>query len=269
MSGRIFPISLTQAILDGSRKLRSLSDLHCHSLPGFEPPATPQLQLHLPEVWAPAQYLIDMGLRPTFARRLSSIYMDVVARYRETCQSHFNRATHGGHLTEYYHKVFIVLFRRTVQAWESQIVSIVRVQLCQAGALQVTVHPERVDASIIIISKTPRNAQYIVTQIRVDDAAQAEIVTRLGLKSTHLSTDRVGSNRFLSFCTSDQLCQMVTSPSANVTSRLKEVSEQVHALSTDTVDSRLMVCSWSMSVHKAHLYQVARIATNLVNLETP
>ena len=151
MSGRIFPISLTKAILDGSRKLRSLSDLHCHSLPGFEPLATPQLHLHLPEVWAPAQYLIDMGLRPALARRLSNTYMNVVARYRETCQSHFDRASHGGHLTEYNREVFIILFKRTVQAWDSQIVSIARVQLCQAG--QATVLPERVDVSTIVMPK--------------------------------------------------------------------------------------------------------------------
>ena len=158
MSGRIFSISITQAILDGSRKLRSLSDLHCHSLPGFESQAAPQFHLHLPEVWAPAQYLIDVGLRPALARRLSSTYMDFVDRYRKTCQLHFVRATHGGHLTEYCREVFIVLFRRTTQAWGSQIVSIVRAQLCQAGAPQATV-----DASTIVSSIAPRNAKTVIT----------------------------------------------------------------------------------------------------------
>jgi hypothetical protein len=120
----------------------------------------PGLHLHLPEVWAPAQYLIDMGLRPALARRLSGTYMDVVARYRETCQSYFDRATQGGgHLTEYYREVFIALFKRTIQAWGSQIVSIVRVRLCQGGAPQAAVRPERVDASTIVISKAPRNAE--------------------------------------------------------------------------------------------------------------
>ncbi len=61
---------------------------------------------------------------------------------------------------------------------------------------------------------------------------------------------------------------MVTSPSTDVTSRLKEESERTHALSTDTVDSRLMVCTGLCSVHEAHLYQVARVATDLVDLET-
>ncbi len=45
--------------------------------------------LHLPEVRSPAQYLIDMGLRPALARRISSIYMDFVARYRQIFESHF------------------------------------------------------------------------------------------------------------------------------------------------------------------------------------
>jgi hypothetical protein len=93
--------------------------------------------------------------------------MDFVARYRKTCQSHFDRATHGGgHLTEYYREVFIILFKRTIQAWGSQIVSIVRVRLCQAGALQVTVRPGRVDASTIVISKAPRNAKSRHTDTR-------------------------------------------------------------------------------------------------------
>ena len=108
-------------------------------------------QLHLPDVLAPAQYLIDVGLQPAVARRLSNTYMDYVDRYKTTCQSHFDRATHGGHLTEYYRKVFIILFKRTVRAWDSQIVSIVRVLLCQASAHQVTIRSERVDASTIVI----------------------------------------------------------------------------------------------------------------------
>ncbi|KAN0133217.1 hypothetical protein V8E53_008941 [Lactarius tabidus] len=196
----IFPFM--QDFCDGSRKIRILSNTYSYTPTGLESSTTPRLHLHLPEVWSPAQYLVDLGLRPVLAQRLSSTYMDVVDRYRKICQSHFDRATHGGHLTEYYGKVFVVLFRRTVQAWESQIVSIVRVQLCQAGA---TVRPERVD-------------------IRVDDAAKAVLIERLGLNVMHLTSDR-----------------MVTSPSVNVTSRLEEVSEQTHTFSTDTTDSRPML----------------------------
>jgi hypothetical protein len=209
MQGRIFSRSFTQAILDSSRELRSLSDLHCHSLLGFEPPATPRLHLHLPEVLAPAQYLIDAGLGTALARRLSSTYMDSVDRYRKTCQSNFDRATHGGgHLTDYYREVFIILFKRTVRAWDSQFVSMVRVQLCQAGASQASVRSERVD-------------------IRVDEAAKAEIIARLGLKSMHFISDKT-----------------VTNSSADVTSQLEDMPEQTQLLFTDAVNSRQMVCNW-------------------------
>jgi hypothetical protein len=125
-------------------------------------------------------------------------------------------------------------------------VSIVRVQLCQAGARQVTVRPERVDVSTIVISKAPRNAKFIITQLRVDDAAKAEIIARLGLKATHLTSDRVGFNRFVSFYTSNQAPSDGDKPQHDATSRLEEVSEQTHALSTDTADSHLMVCSYSV-----------------------
>ncbi|KAI9460541.1 hypothetical protein BJY52DRAFT_1262266 [Lactarius psammicola] len=198
----IFPF--IQDFFDGSREIRLLSDIHSHTPTGLESLTTPQLQLHLPEAWAPAQYLINVGLRPALARRLSNTYMDVVDRYREACQSHFDRATRGGgHLTEYNREVFIILYKRAIQAWCSQILSIVQVRLCQAGPPQATIRPER---------------------IRVDDATKAEIIARLGLKAAHL--------------TSDGVCQMVTIPRADVTSRLEEVSAQTHALSTDTVVSR-------------------------------
>ena len=141
--------SLMRDILDDSRGMWLFSNIHRYTPTGLESSATSHLPL--PEVWAPAQYLIDVVLRPALARRLSSTYMDVVARYRETCQSHFDRVTHGGHLIEYYREVFIILFKRTVQAWDSQIVSIVRVHLCQA--VQATIRPERVDVSTIIMSK--------------------------------------------------------------------------------------------------------------------
>lgn len=138
-------------IFDDSREIRLLSETRGYGTTGFDSSTTSQL--HLPEVLAPAQYLIDVGLQPAVARRLSSTYMDYVGRYRMTCQSHFDRATRGGHLTEYYREVFAVLFRRTTQAWGSQIVSIIRVQLCQVGKPQIIVRPKRVDASNTVISK--------------------------------------------------------------------------------------------------------------------
>ena len=74
---------------------------------------------------------------------------------------------------------------------------------------------------------------------------KVEILARLGLKAP-LTFDKVGFNRFVSFYTSNIFCQMVTSPSKDVTSRPKEVSEQTHAPSINTIDSHLMVCSWSV-----------------------
>ena len=157
-------------ILTDSREILLLSDTHGYTPAGLK--STSHLHLHLPEVWAPAQYLIDMGLRPALARRLSSTYTGFVARYRETCQSHFDRAIHGReYLTEYYREVFTILFRRTIQASGSQFVSIVRVRLCQASAPQATVCPERVDASTIVISKAlamlnPLSHRYVWTMQR-------------------------------------------------------------------------------------------------------
>ena len=247
MSGRIFPRSFMQAILDNAHEIRSLSELYCHSLPSFEPPPAPQLHLHLPEVCAPARYLIDVGFRPALARRLSSTYMDIVDRYRKACHSYFHRVTHrGGHFNEYYREVFTVLFERTVQAWGSRFVSIIRVRLSQAGSPQASIRPEHVEASTIIILKAPCNAKSIDTQIRVDDATKAEIIARLGLKATDLTCDKVGFNHFFLSTHLIKLCQMVTSPGDDMTLRLEEVSEQIHALSTDSVDSRSMVCSWSV-----------------------
>lgn len=164
--------SFMQELLDGSREMRLLSDTH-----GCTPPTGLQfklqssttfpLHLHLPEVRAPSQYLNDMGFRPTLAQQLSKTYMDFVARYRNACQSHFDRLIHGGHhVTEYHREVFIILFKRTVQAWDSRFVSIIRVQLCQAGAPQATIRPERVDVSTIVISKAPRDTKSIITDAR-------------------------------------------------------------------------------------------------------
>lgn len=236
-------LSFLRDVFDDSRGIRGFSDIHDYTPAGLEyieSSMTSHLHLHLPEVWAPAQHLIDAGLRPTLARRLSSTYMHFVARYRKTCQSHFDRATRGrSRLTEYYREVFTVLFKRTIQASGSQIISIVRVHLCQAGAPQATVRPERIDASASVISKASRHTKPNVTQIRVDGAAKAEIMARL--EATYLSSDRVYFIPFVSFYTSNKLCQVVTDPSFDVASRLEEVSQQTYPLSTDATDSRSMV----------------------------
>ena len=233
--------SILRDIVNDSREIRLLSDSHGYAPTGLD---SSQIQIHLPEVCAPARYLIDVGLRPALARRLSSIYMDIVDRCRKACQSHFHRVTHReGHFNEYYREVFTVLFERTVQAWDSRFVSIIRVRLSQAGSPQASIRPERVEASTILILKALCNAKSMNTQIRVDDATKAEIIARLGLKATHLTCDKVGFSHFFLSTYLIKLCQMVTSPGDNVTLRLEEVSEQIHALSTDSADSHSMVCS--------------------------
>lgn len=146
--------SFMRNIVDDSREILLLADTHGYTRTGLESSTTSQCHLHLPEVWAPAQHLIDVGLRPGLARRLSNTYMHFVARYRETCRSHFDRATHGRrYLNEYHREVFTVLFKRSIQASGSQIISIVRLHLCQAGAPQAVISPERMDASISVILK--------------------------------------------------------------------------------------------------------------------
>lgn len=81
----------------------------------------------------------------------------------------------------------------------------------------------------------------------MDDAAKAEIVARLGLKENYLSSDRVCLSLFVSFSTNlIKLCQVVAGLSIDIASRLEEMSEQTHAPSSNTFDSRLMVCSWSV-----------------------
>jgi hypothetical protein len=166
MPGRLFSRSVMQDIFNRSREMRLLSDTYCTVLAGFEPPTT--LELSLPEVRAPAQYLIDGGLQPALAQRLSSTYMDFVARHREIFESHFYRATHGGcHLPiEYYRNTFIALFKRTIKAWDSQFVSIVRVQLYRVGVSSASVRPGCVDASTIVISKTLTMLNHYYTDTR-------------------------------------------------------------------------------------------------------
>lgn len=90
---------------------------------------------HLPDVQAPAQYLIDMGIKPALARRLSDIYMDFVARYKEVFESYFRRAIQGScdlH-PDHYRDLFVVQFKGTIQALESRFMSATWVWPCQAG----------------------------------------------------------------------------------------------------------------------------------------
>jgi hypothetical protein len=108
---------------------------------------------HLPDVQAPTQYLIGMGIRPALACRLSNIYMDFVARYRQVFGSYFRRAIKGNcdlHL-EHYRDIFVVQFKGTIQVLRSQFMSAAWVWLCQAG-LPTLFWPQSIDVKIPIFT---------------------------------------------------------------------------------------------------------------------
>jgi hypothetical protein len=133
MSRVLFSHSLLQDILGVSREIRTLTGPHTPLSTSEGPDMFP---LRLPDVRAPAQYLIDLGLRPALARRLSSLYMDFVARCRGVFESHFHRVIHDGcQHPEYYRDIFVVQFKGTIQVWESRIMSTAWTWLCQAGLL--------------------------------------------------------------------------------------------------------------------------------------
>lgn len=106
--------------------------------------------LHLPDVREPAQYLIDMGLRPALARRLLNVYMDCVARYRQVFESYFRLAIQEGcHFhPERYRDTFVVYFRGTIQVLESQLMSAAWVWLCRAGLPPTRFWPQCMDVRI-------------------------------------------------------------------------------------------------------------------------
>jgi hypothetical protein len=144
MSGRI---SSLRTIFDGAREILMFTAPH---LPSPVSETETQLQLHLPDVQSPFQYLVGMGLTPTLARHISSVYMEFVARYRQVFRSHFRRVIYGGcHLQpEYYRDMFIIQFRGVIKAWGSQVMSTVRVWLCRAGLPPTASHPQIIDVSV-------------------------------------------------------------------------------------------------------------------------
>ena len=147
MSRILFSNSLPRGIFDVLREIRILIGPH-------QSPTSDEIRtlspLHLPHVREPAQYLIDMGLRPALARRLSSIYMDIVTRYRQTFQSYFRRAIQGScHLNpDHYRDIFVVQFRGSIQVLESQFMSVAWVWLCQAGLSSTLLWPQCIDVRI-------------------------------------------------------------------------------------------------------------------------
>jgi hypothetical protein len=106
---------------------------------------------HLPDPRISAQHFIDMGLRPSTAERLLISFMKLVAQYRQGLESYFGRAVQGGcHLPPaFYRDTFVILYERTIQSWESQIVSTVQVWLCQTGVFSSGRHLRYMDVSLV------------------------------------------------------------------------------------------------------------------------
>jgi hypothetical protein len=146
MSRRLFSNSLLRGIFDVFREIQMLTT-GPHQLPDSEITLSP---LHLPDVGEPAQYLIEMGLRPALARRLSSVYMDIVARYRQVFESYFRRAIQGSchHQPEHYCDIFVVQFKGTIQVLKFQFMSAAWVWLCRAGLSSTLFWPQCIDVRI-------------------------------------------------------------------------------------------------------------------------
>ena len=126
---RQFSHSLPRDIFDISREIRMLTSPDSSSC-SSETRIRDVLPLHLPDVRTPTQYLIDLGLRPVHARRISGDYMDILARYRQVFELYLRRVIHGGcQHSEYYREIFVVQFMSTIQVWESRIMSTARVWL--------------------------------------------------------------------------------------------------------------------------------------------
>ena len=143
MSRRLFSDSVSRVIFDVAREIRMLTDPH--QLPASE---TRTLSpLHLPDVWTPSQYLINMGFRPPLARRLSSLYMDIVSRYRQVFESYFHRAIQGNyhHHSKHYCDIFVVQFRCTTQVLRSQFISAAWDWLSRAGLAPTLFWPQCID----------------------------------------------------------------------------------------------------------------------------
>ena len=147
MSRRLFSNSVSRFIFDVSREIQMLTGPHGHHTASEIRTVSP---LRLPDVWTPSQYLIDMGFRPALARRLSGVYKDIVARYKQVFESYFRRATQGSyyHQLECYCNVFVVQFSGTIQVLESQFMSAAWAWLCRAGQPPTLFLPRCIDVRV-------------------------------------------------------------------------------------------------------------------------
>ena len=147
MSRRLFSNSLLRGIFDVAREIRMLTNSQ-------RPSPTPEIRtmssLRLPDVWASSQYFINMGLKPALARRLSSVYMDIVTRYKQVFESYFCLAIQGScHLhPEHYRDIFVAQCKGTIQVLESQLMSAACVWLCRAGLPPTLSWPQCIDVRI-------------------------------------------------------------------------------------------------------------------------
>lgn len=150
MLRRLSSNSLPREIFDVFREIRKLTGPH--QVPASE--IWTLSPLHLPHVREPTQYLIDMGLRPALARRLLSVYMDSVARYRQVFESYFYLAIQESrHFhPERYRDIFVVHFRSTIQELASKMVSTACAWLCQAGLPPAFLASQHIDVRISVVA---------------------------------------------------------------------------------------------------------------------
>jgi hypothetical protein len=166
MPRRISSHPLLRGIVDKAHELQVLTKLHWPS-PVSEIRTGSQVLLHLPDVQSPIQYLIEMGLRPTLARHISSIYMEFVARFTQVFRSHFRRVIRRlPPSTLYYRDIFIIQFKGTIQVWESQLMSTVHAWLCRTGLPWTASHPQCMDVSATLRSSFARDNSFCVDVCR-------------------------------------------------------------------------------------------------------
>ena len=191
MSRTLFSNSVPRVIFDVAREIRKLTGPHQPSASGSRSSSP----LHLPDVWTPSQYLINMGFKPAFARRLSSVYMDIVARYRQTFKSYFRRAIQGScHLhLGHYHDIFVIQFQGTIQVLESQFMLVAWDWLRRAGLLPTLFLPQCIDVRAPVYT-TLYEVDMPLVKVRVDAVTKDEILSRLGLKTTSFIMDAVRFN---------------------------------------------------------------------------
>ena len=113
--------------------------------------------------------------------------MDIVARQRQIFESYFRRAVQGScHLHPgHYRDIFVVQFQGTIQVLKSQFLSAAWAWLCRAGLPPTLFWPQCVDVRIPFYT-TLYEVDRTLVQVRVDAVTKAEILSRLGLKTSFI-----------------------------------------------------------------------------------